>query len=43
MISYIDHLKLMMLVTLSAIPLALLLRKSKAAAPVDWRPAAHAD
>jgi len=43
MISYIDDFKLMMLVTLCAIPLALLLRKPKAAALADRGPVAHAD
>ena len=43
MISYIDDFKLMMLVTLCAIPLALLLRKPKAAALAGPGPVAHAD
>jgi DHA2 family multidrug resistance protein len=42
MISYIDDFKLMMLVTLCAIPLALMLRKPKAAAPMA-APPAHAE
>jgi DHA2 family multidrug resistance protein len=42
MISYIDDFKLMMLVTLCAIPLALLLRKPKAAALAGSAPV-HAD
>ena len=42
MISYIDDFKLMMLVTLCAIPLALLLRKPKAAAAAAPA-AAHMD
>jgi len=41
MISYIDDFKLMMIVTLAAIPLALFLRKPKAA-PAG-APAAHMD
>ena len=41
MISYVDDFKLMMLVTLCAIPLAFLLRKPKAA-PAAHR-AAHMD
>jgi len=42
MISYIDDFWLMTLVTLSAIPLALFLRKPKAA-PVGPAPAVHAE
>jgi len=42
MIAYIDDFKLMMLVTLAAIPLALFLRKPKAA-PAGMPAAAHAD
>jgi DHA2 family multidrug resistance protein len=42
MISYIDDFWLMMLVTMLAIPLALLLRKPKAARPLAPPPAAHA-
>ena len=41
MISYVDDFKLMMIVTLCAIPLALLLRKPKTA--VAGAPAAHMD
>lgn len=43
MISYIDDFKLMMIVTLCAIPLALLLRKPRAAAPAAAAQAAHMD
>lgn len=42
MISYIDDFKLMMLVTLAAIPLALMLRRPKVLS-ADGVPAAHAD
>jgi DHA2 family multidrug resistance protein len=42
MISYIDDFKLMMIVTLCAIPLALMLRKPKALS-ADGVPAAHAE
>jgi DHA2 family multidrug resistance protein len=42
MIAYVDDFKLMMLVTLGAIPLALLLRKPRAA-PAGGAPAAHMD
>ena len=42
MISYVDDFKLMMIVTLCAIPLALLLRKPKAAAAAAPA-AAHMD
>jgi DHA2 family multidrug resistance protein len=42
MISYVDDFKLMMIVTLCAIPLALLLRKPKAAA-AGGAPAVHMD
>ncbi|WP_312794950.1 DHA2 family efflux MFS transporter permease subunit [Tianweitania sp.] len=43
MISYVDDFKLMMIVTLCAIPLALLLRKPKAAAAGGGAPAVHMD
>ncbi|KQU65772.1 disulfide bond formation protein DsbA [Aminobacter sp. DSM 101952] len=43
MISYIDDFKLMMIVSLCAIPLALLLRKPKAQAAAGGAPAAHMD
>ena len=43
MISYVDDFKLMMVVTLLAIPLALLLRKPKASAPAGAPAAAHMD
>ena len=43
MISYIDDFKLMMIVTLCAIPLALLLRKPARMAPGEAAPAAHMD
>ena len=44
LISYVDDFKLMMMVTLCAIPLALLLRKPKAApAGGAAAPAAHMD
>ena len=42
MIAYVDDFKLMMIVTLTAIPLALLLRKPKAM-PVGAPAAAHMD
>ena len=43
MISYVDDFKLMMIVTLCAIPLALLLRKPKAVASGGGAPAVHMD
>jgi DHA2 family multidrug resistance protein len=43
MISYINDFKLMMIVTLSAIPLALFLRKPKAAPAATGAPAVHMD
>ena len=43
MISYVDDFKLMMIVTLLAIPLALILRKPRAAAPAGAPAAAHMD
>ena len=43
MIAYVDDFKLMMIVTLAAIPLALLLRKPKAAVPAGQPAAAHMD
>ncbi|MBL8581172.1 MAG: DHA2 family efflux MFS transporter permease subunit [Rhizobiaceae bacterium] len=43
MISYIDDFKLMMIVTLMALPLALVLRKPRAAAPAGAPAAAHMD
>ena len=43
MISYIDDFKLMMIVTLCAIPLALLLRKPKAPQSAAAPAAAHMD
>jgi len=43
MISYIDDFKLMMIVTLCAIPLALMLRRPKMAAAGGAAPAAHMD
>jgi len=43
MISYIDDFKLMMIVSLCAIPLALLLRKPKVQAAAGAAPAAHMD
>lgn len=43
MISYIDDFKLMMIVSLCAIPLALLLRKPKVQAAASAAPAAHMD
>jgi DHA2 family multidrug resistance protein len=43
MISYVDDFKLMMLVTLAAIPLAFLLRKPRAAASAGAPAAAHMD
>jgi DHA2 family multidrug resistance protein len=43
MISYIDDFKLMMIVTLMAIPLALILRKPRAAVPAGAPAAAHMD
>ena len=43
MISYINDFKLMMIVTLCAIPLAMLLRKPKMVASAGGAPAAHMD
>jgi DHA2 family multidrug resistance protein len=43
MISYVNDFKLMMIITLCAIPLALLLRKPKMTAPAGGAPAAHMD
>jgi DHA2 family multidrug resistance protein len=43
MIAYVDDFKLMLIVTLAAIPLALLLRKPKPAALAAGAPAAHMD
>ncbi|MCV3242257.1 DHA2 family efflux MFS transporter permease subunit [Mesorhizobium sp. ZC-5] len=43
MISYVNDFKLMMIITLCAIPLALLLRKPKMTTPAGAAPAAHMD